>query len=434
MPSDRSSPELQPPECVAAEQSSREPSPRWSRALTALHHADRRAARALAHAAGAALARTRAEAACESVPLAEAPGRVLARDAHAACPIPHYASSAMDGWAVRGPGPWRPLSPRHDDALPSTASDVALEPGTAVPVVTGGVVPAGATTVVRDEYSRVDGVTLDLAPGAPQTELAGRHLRPAGTECATGDLLLAAGDTVSPVDAALAAVAGLDSLQVRTPPRVAVLLTGSEVLSAGVPGPGRVRDAFSMSLPHIATAYGARVGTVQRVPDDPEQLAAAFDAACADHDLVLTTGGTSRSAADHVRPLVHARTRVLVDQLGLQPGHPALLGAGERAAVLALPGNPLGAVVVLLLLGGGFLAGFLGREPQPFPPAVTGVDVPGGRSDRLVPARRREGAWVPCRSVGSNMLSGLAAADGLLAVPRGGLAAGGAAEILALPW
>ena len=434
MPSERPPSEPRRPERPAEGLPARDPDTRWSRGLTALRHADHRAARSLAHAAGAALARSRGEAVCGAVPLAQASGRVLARDTHAACPVPHYASSAMDGWAVRGPGPWRLLSPPHDDALPSTASDVSLEPGTAVPVVTGGVVPAGTTSVVRDEYSRVDGGTLHLAPGAPRTELAGRHLRPAGTECRTGDLLLAAGDAVSPVDAALAAVAGLDSLPVRTPPRVAVLLTGSEVLGEGIPGPGHVRDAFSMSLPHVAAAYGAQVGTVQRVPDDPAQLAAAFDAACTDHDLVLTTGGTSRSAADHVRPLVHRRTRVLVDQLALQPGHPALLGAGERAAVLALPGNPLGAVVVLLLLGGGFLAGFLGRQPEPFAPAVTGVDVPGGRSDRLVPARRREGAWVPCRAVGSNMLSGLAAADGLLAVPRGGLEAGAAAEVLPLPW
>ena len=419
---------------MSAETPPPDPAPRWSRSLPTLRHAAPRAARELAHAAGTALARARGSADTEHVPLARAPGRVLARDVHAVCSVPHYASSAMDGYAVRGPGPWRLRCPQDDDALPSTASDVALQPGTAVSVVTGGVVPEGTTGVIREEYSRRDGFLVDLAPDAPRTELAGRHIRPAGTECAAGDLLVPAGRIVSPAHAALAAVAGVDALPVRVPPRVAVLLTGSEVLAAGVPAPGHVRDAFSMSLPHIVRAHGAQVGTVQRIADDPLELAEAFDAACAEHDLVLTTGGTSRSRADHVRPLVQTRTRVVVDQLALQPGHPALLGAGEHAAVLALPGNPLGAVVVLLLLGGGFLPGFLGRGPEPFVPAVAGVDVPGGHGDRLLPARRDSGAWVPCRAVGSGMLRGLSEADGLLAVPPGGLVEGTVTQALPLPW
>ena len=81
-----------------------------------------------------------------------------------------------------------------------------------------------------------------------------------------------------------------------------------------------------------------------------------------------------------------------------------------------------------------FLAGFLGRETEPFAPAAAGADVPGARRERLVPARREHSTWVPCRAVGSNMLRGLAAADGLLAVPPGGLAAGDPCESLALPW
>ncbi|MDO4918664.1 molybdopterin molybdotransferase MoeA [Kocuria sp.] len=408
--------------------------PGWARELPGEEHVPRGRAVELAHRAGSALAAARGDT-CQEVSLTAAVGRVTARDVQAACAVPHYASSAMDGYAVSGPGPWR-LSPGDAaaDDLPSTASDVPLAPGTAVPVVTGGVIPRGTTTVVREEFAARCGDLVELAAGAPRTELAGRHIRPAGTECAAGEVLLPSGTVVSPAGAAFAAVAGADVLAVRRAPRVAVLLTGSEVLTEGIPGPGRVRDAFSMSLPHVVTAQGGSVGTVRRVPDHARSLRDAFEEAATEHDLVLTTGGTARSRADLVRPLVHRRTRLLVDQLDLQPGHPTLLGAGEQGAVLALPGNPLGAVVALILLGGAFTAGFLGLAPAPFRPAVLGADVAGGRAERLVPARRHDGLWQPCRAVGSNMLRGLTAADALLAVPPAGLRAGESSVVLALPW
>ncbi|MBZ4345817.1 hypothetical protein LAN15_22065, partial [Mycobacterium tuberculosis] len=103
-----------------------------------------------------------------------------------------YASSAMDGYAVRGPGPWDLVTGGSPSAhsepgapvpLPSAASAVALAPGTAVPVVTGGVIPEGTTSVVREEFSCRSGSIVRLAPGAPPSELEGRHIRAAGTEC-----------------------------------------------------------------------------------------------------------------------------------------------------------------------------------------------------------------------------------------------------------
>lgn len=432
--------------------------PPWACGLPVRRHAGRDDARDLAHRVGAALAH-RAGAApatgrrgsaagpggvpTEQVPLSRASGRVLAEDVRAACAVPHYASSAMDGYAVRGPGPWELVTSGSPSAhtgpgatvhLPSAASAVVLAPGTAVPVVTGGVVPAGTTSVVREEFSCRSGSSVRPAPGAPPSELEGRHIRAAGTECQAHEVLFHAGRVLSPADAAFAAVAGLDHLPVRRAPRVALLLTGSEVRTSGVPGPGLVRDAFSMSLPHVVTAYGAVPGTVHRVDDDPVSLAAAFRAACAEHDVVLTTGGTSRSGADHVRPLLERETRVLVDQLDLQPGHPALLGAAERSTVLALPGNPLAALTVLLLVGGPLLAGFAGHPAAQLVPVTVGADAAGGRREKLVPARRRGDAWEPCRAVSSNMLRGLSEAQGLLSVPRAGLAPGDSSVVLPLPW
>ncbi|MBX7558367.1 hypothetical protein K1Y78_63480, partial [Streptomyces sp. tea 10] len=140
--------------------------PAWSSGLEPLHHAARDAARTLAHRAGSVLADSRPGGAIEIVPLDRAAGRTAAHDVRAACSVPHYASSAMDGYAVHGPGPWRVVAPgsragasdgrRLDDhladgaapsaPLPSAASAVTLAPGTAVPVVTGGVIPDSTTT------------------------------------------------------------------------------------------------------------------------------------------------------------------------------------------------------------------------------------------------------------------------------------------------
>ncbi|MCT2021868.1 molybdopterin molybdotransferase MoeA [Kocuria marina] len=428
--------------------------PAWSSGLEPLHHAARDAARALAHRAGSALADSRPGGAVEIVPLDRAAGRTAAHDVRAACPVPHYASSAMDGYAVHGPGPWRVVAPgpragasdgrRLDDhltdsaapsaPLPSAASAVTLAPGTAVPVVTGGVIPDGTTTVIREEFATRRGELLELSPDSPRTELAGRHIRPAGTECARDETVVRAGTVLSPAHAAFLAVAGRDDVPVRSVPRVALLLTGSEVRTSGLPAPGYVRDAFSMSLPPMVQAFGGRTVTVRRGPDHAAALRSLFRELSAEHDLVVTTGGTSRSRADFVRPMVQDECHVIVDQLDLMPGHPTLFGAARDTAVLALPGNPLGAMVAFLLLGGAFLAGQLGREPRPFAPAVAGEELAGARSERLLPARRHNGGWVPCRAIGSNMVRGLAAAEGLLSVPREGLARGQETVVLPPPW
>ncbi|WP_312797692.1 molybdopterin molybdotransferase MoeA [Kocuria sp.] len=428
--------------------------PAWSSGLEPLHHAARDAARTLAHRAGSALADSRPGGAIEIVPLDRAAGRTAAHDVRAACSVPHYASSAMDGYAVHGPGPWRVVAPgsragasdgrRLDDhladgaatsaPLPSAASAVTLAPGTAVPVVTGGVIPDSTTTVIREEFATRRGELLELSPDSPRTELAGRHIRPAGAECAEGETVVRAGTVLSPAHAAFLAVAGRDDVPVRTVPRVVLLLTGSEVRTSGLPAPGYVRDAFSMSLPPMVEAFGGRTVTVRRGPDDAAALRSLFRELSAEHDLVVTTGGTSRSRADFVRPLVQDECHVLVDQLDLMPGHPTLFGAARDTAVLALPGNPLGAMVAFLLLGGAFLTGHLGRDPQPFAPAIAGKDLAGARSERLLPARRHEDGWVPCRAVGSNMVRGLAEAQGLLSVPRDGLARGQETVVLPLPW
>src|SRR4029453_12293625 len=175
-----------------------------------------------------------------SVPLADAIGYVLTTEVTAQQDLPHYASSAMDGWAINGRGPWE-------------ITGLPLSPGQASVIATGGLVPEGAEAVLRKESGQVFdagyGLQLSLRPDAkPGETLPGRHIRPAGEEARAGDVLVPAGTLLNPAHIALAAVAGHDELVVQRKPRVAVVLTGSEVVTSGVPAAGRVRDTFGPQL------------------------------------------------------------------------------------------------------------------------------------------------------------------------------------------
>lgn len=413
-----------------------DPAAPWWTGLPVLDHASRARARAAAHETGRVLARAHRPA-VSAVPLSAATGRVLAADVHSRCPVPHYTSSAMDGFAVRGAPPWRLLPPDASRHAAAATAGMTLATGQAVRIVTGGVIPHGTDSVVRHEYARLRGDCLEVMAEHARQELAGRHLRPAGAECPEGEGILARGTRLSPAHIALAAVAGIDTLPVLETPRVRAVLTGSEVVSRGVPGPGLVRDAFAPQLPAVVAMLGGAPGDVVRVPDDPCALADAVERAAADGAPVLiTTGGTARSSEDQVRAYLETRGHVLIDELDVRPGHPTLLaGVAPATAVLALPGNPLAAMTALTLLGAPLLRGLTGR-PLPAPErAMLSRDVPGARCERLVPATRgQDGTWTPCRAVAANMLLGLSRADGLVCVPPQGLTGGQCTDLLPLPW
>lgn len=365
-------------------------------------------------------ARVRASAAAgalgvESVPLDAALGRVLRTAISAALDIPHYASAAMDGWAVAGDGPWmlRPGGP--------------LAAGEATPIVTGGLLPDGATAVVRSENGHEDAGMLHL-----DTADRRDHVRPPAEEARVGETLVAAGTRLSPAHLALAAAAAADRLDVAVRPRVTTVFTGDEVVLAGIPDPGRVRDSFGSTVPAILGMLGASPTGSVRIGDDRAATIAALDGA--DADLVVTTGGTGGSHADHVRRALDALgADYLVPGLDARPGGPTVLARlRDGRIVLGLPGNPLAAMLGLLSLGDVLIAGFTGRK---LPPLVT-VPVPESvrrhpEATRLVPVRvgldasgHREVEWT-----GSAMMRGLAAATGVLVVPPQG-----AAQVLPLPW
>ncbi|MDP9904450.1 molybdopterin biosynthesis enzyme [Arthrobacter bambusae] len=235
------------------------------------------------------------------VPLAESIGRTLARAVTTSQDLPHYASSAMDGWAVSGSGPWTLVKPGQP-----------LAPHRASPIATGGVVPAGTDAVLRRESGRTSddmaGVpTLTLGsearPGEPRS---GQHIRQAGEEAAAGEMLIPAGTVLNPAHIALAAIVGHDELHVFGKPRVTILLTGAEVVTSGLPGPGQVRDAFGPQLGAVLAMLGGVPAGQRRIGDSyHEWLAALSDTGSRRPverpDVVITTGGTGRSGTDHFR-------------------------------------------------------------------------------------------------------------------------------------
>jgi molybdopterin molybdotransferase len=368
-------------------------------------------------------------------------GMALARGLTALTDLPSFDSSAMDGWAVAGPGPWRL---KGGQMLAGQRPGEPLLDGHATPIATGAAVPTGTTAVLRSEHGwtqrRTDGEWLQVraAHSAPVT---GQEVRARGQECRSGDELLPAGTVVTPAVLGLAAAAGYDELTVTSRPRVEVLVLGDELLDRGLPRGGQVRDALGPMLPSWLRALGAEVTSVRRLVDDAEVLYDALRGTTA--DLVVTTGGTAGGPVDHVHPvLARIGARLLVDGVAVRPGHPMVLAELPSGGhLIGLPGNPLAAVSGVLTLAAPLLRTLAGRPvPAPFAAPLT-ADVQGHPVDtRLVPVVfDDESAARPLHFAGPAMLRGLAAADGMAVIPPGGARAGQETAVLdtgvlALTW
>ncbi|MEU9026197.1 molybdopterin molybdotransferase MoeA [Streptomyces sp. NPDC048383] len=368
------------------------------------------------------------------VPLPDALGEVLEAPLEALSDLPSFDTSAMDGWAVAGPGPWRT---RPGGVLAGTEPPAPLADGEAVRIATGARVPADTSAVIRSEHVREVGAQLH----AERAVSTGQDIRPRGQECRSGDLLLPVGSLVTPAVLGLAAAAGYDELVTRPRPRVEVLVLGDELLAEGRPHDGLIRDALGPMLGPWLTRIGAQVTGTRRLGDDPAGAQALYEAvAGSSADLLITTGGTASGPVDHVHPvLARAGAELLVDGVAVRPGHPMLLARiGDRADgrhVVGLPGNPLAAVSGLLTLAEPLLRALAGRRQRPRYTAPVQGDVPGHPHDtRLVPVLLTDEHAVPLRYNGPAMLRGVAAADALAVVPPHGARSGQDLEILDLPW
>lgn len=372
------------------------------------------------------------------VPLRDAVGRTLAADITARQDMPHYASSAMDGWAVNGSGPWILAEPGQ-----------RLAPHQASVIVTGGLIPPGAKAVLRTESGVIstdeDGLPVltlggTARPGEPRN---GQHIRKAAEEAAAGDVLVRAGIVLNPAHVALAALAAYDEVEVLGKPVVKLLLTGSEVVDHGLPGPGRVRDTFGPQLAAVVEMLGGLCRQQARIGDGyREWLVGLEDSGIPEAlnlpaDVVITTGGTGRSGTDHFRRAVaELGGRLVIDGVAMRPGHPAVLAElPDGRFVLGLPGNPLAAMMALSTVGAPLLAALGHGQLPPVRevPCGTMLEPEPGRT-RLMPFRLLYGMASPAQHTSPGMMRGLASADGVLVVPPHGVQLGEMVPAFALPW
>ncbi|AVH57607.1 MULTISPECIES: molybdopterin molybdotransferase MoeA [Streptomyces] len=364
-----------------------------------------------------------------SVPLDASLGLVLAAPLTALTDLPSFDTSAMDGWAVAGPGPWEV---REDGVLAGHAEPDPLADGEAVRIATGARIPQDVTAVLRTEHGRTD----DKGRlHATREVVHGQDIRPRGQECRGGDQLLPVGALVTPAVLGLAAAAGYDTLVAVPRPRAEVFVLGDELLTEGLPQDGLIRDALGPMLPPWLRALGAEVVAVRRLGDDAKALHKAISGS--DADLIVTTGGTAAGPVDHVHPtLRRIGAELLVDGVQVRPGHPMLLArTKENQHLVGLPGNPLAAVSGLLTLAEP-LVRVLARRAAPEPYALPLKDAVHGHpyDTRLVPVVLRADEAVPLHYNGPAMLRGVAASDALAVVPPGGARAGQELELLDVPW
>jgi molybdopterin molybdotransferase len=423
--SPRNSPAIPPPHADPSEAAADAPVP-------ALVDADWFTAREIAHAAGA-----RVGSGVEEVALAASAGRTLAVDLLARANMPGFSSSAMDGWAVAGDGPWL-LGP----AITAGTVGIAARLGdhTGRPIATGAMIPPGTRAILRSEHGVVTatarGPLLSVAGNVDAGQpVDGAHIRVEGEEAAAGSLLVRAGTVLTPARLALAAAGGTDVVVVRRRPRVRFVVLGDEIVGEGVAIPGLVRDAFGPQLPGLLESLGLSATGMRHVGDNLDLTIRALGAD--DCELVVVTGGSSRGATDHARSaLLAGGGSVLLDGVAMRPGHPVILGRlGDGRLVLCLPGNPAAGMLAFLSLGLPLVDGLLGRTLATLGSELAAVAVAGaGHGVRLVAATVAHGLATPCDKQSPAMLIGLATADTVLVVPHTGVAAGDRAPTLRPPW
>jgi len=302
--------------------------------------------------AGDALRRAHALAprpAAEWVPLERLRGRRLAAAVFARRDLPSADCSAMDGWALRAADAAGPLRVRGESAA-GHAPLRAIAPGEACRISTGAVMPAGADAVLRREDGDEAGGFL-----VPATALRpGADVRPLGDDLTAGQEILAAGHPVAAHEVAVVAAAGHAGAFCRRAVRVAIATTGDELVAPGAPVPrGGVVDTNLIGLTAQAEAAGALVCASAHAPDDHDATLAAFSGLLDESpDVLITVGGISVGAHDHVGPaLERLGARWELRGVAMRPGHPVGVAVCGPTVVLAIPGNPAAAAVSFHLLG-----------------------------------------------------------------------------------
>ncbi len=382
-----------------------------------IHNVEWSVARLLAHRSASPLG-------TDSVALSSAIGRVLADDLVALQDLPPAHTSMMDGYAVAGESPWTIVG-----SVRAGEFRIDLDSGTAVKVNTGAHIPATTRFVIPDEVALVEDNVLRCATELPE----GKHVRLPGDEARASELIAAKGTVVNPAVAGLAASSGVDTLTVFVRPTVDVVVTGDELISQGIAGPGHIRDSLSVQVPAWVEGLGAVAGAPRRCVDTLADTVQTLSE-CAAH-IIVTTGGTAHGEFDFIRSAVaELNGTFIVDEIHMRPGHPCFIAQIPTGQIIvSVPGNPLAALVSFMTLVDPLVRGFTGRTLPELDTAQLDRHESVDRT-RITPVHVHGGVAHTTEYRGSAMLRGLVNATHLAVIPAGTNQPGTLLQLLQLPW
>lgn len=357
----------------------------------------------------------------ETIALAEADGRILARDIAAPLPLPPFTNSAVDGYAVAS----RDLPKAEAEAFPvlgrvqaGASPDGVIKARHAVRIFTGAPMPVGADTVFMQEDVRLDGDKVVLPAGLKP----GANVRPAGEDIPLGFAALKAGQRLRPQDVALVAAFGLTHIDVRRRIRVAVFSTGNELVSPGeVRAAPQLFDSNRFMLMAMLHRLGCEVSDLGIFSDEQNALASALKRVATGHDLLLTTGGVSTGEEDHVKAAVESAGKLVLWRMAIKPGRPVAMGIIGGTPFIGLPGNPVASFVTFVHVVRPTILALAGARQE----KLTPMPVRAAFSYRKKISRReyvrvslRQGADGVLEAIkfpreGAGLLSSLADTDGL---------------------
>ncbi|WP_224334590.1 gephyrin-like molybdotransferase Glp [Haloprofundus halobius] len=379
----------------------------------------------------------------ERLALVDADGRALAETVTAARDVPGYDRAAMDGYAVRAEDTFG-ASGRSPSVLRLAAGDAGGEddpasvpPGEAVRVHTGSELPDGADAVVMVEYTEQVGDEVEVFDALAE----GENVGDADEDVAEGQSLYDPGHRLRPSDLGLLKSVGVHEVETYERPRVAVIPTGEEVVQRD-PDPGEVVETNGLTVSKLVERWGGDASYRDVVTDDEDALREAVESN-RDHDVVVTTGGSSVGERDLTYEVVDDLGEVFVHGVALKPGHPVALGEVDETPIVMLPGYPVACVVnaVQFLRPALKRAGHLPDDAPPTREATLTRKVPSEPGVRTFARVRTETGEegleaTPTRASGSGILSSVALADGWVVVPeeREGLEAGATVAVENWEW
>jgi molybdopterin molybdotransferase len=355
----------------------------------------------------------------ETIPLAAACGRILARDLVAHIDVPPHANSAVDGVAFAHAD----LLSDRDTMLPVTGRAAAGHPlgrplarGEAIRIFTGAPMPEGADTVMMQEDCVFTDGRVRLKSGIKK----GANRRHAGEDVARGSVALPAGRRLGPADLGLAAALGEGTLPVFRRLRVALLSTGDEVCEPGATlAAGKIFDANRPMLAALLHALGTIVDDGGIRPDRADSLTDILARISADHDLIVTSGGVSTGEEDHVRTAIERLGRLDFWRLAIKPGRPVALGHVRGVPLIGLPGNPVAAALTFAVIARPLILRFSGAimaPPLTFPvQAGFAYRKKAGRREYLRASIERDGGTAIARRFprdGAGILSSIVQSRG----------------------